>query len=203
MQERDPVVTVEAEVVEPETEPDPVELLPPLRTVEEEGSPELTFAMLNEMLKRVGKHQPVIDFDLAWPAWGYSRKGEAVRAWKAKGYVEGKDWALDNFATETSAAKQEKSQKTGDPRGGHNKESIYLTIHCFKRFCVHLGTKPGIPPYITAFTPPFTAQKEPLTPCPAGIPPHRKKPPPHHWIPPPGAAGWVYRDPDRPTEGKR
>jgi hypothetical protein len=114
---------------------DPVAVLPPLRTVEEIASPELTFEMLNEMLNRVGQHQPVIDFDLAWPAWGYTRRDEAIRAWKSKGYVEGKDWfpeVCDNFP--------QVGGKSGEGPG-RPKESIYLTIHCFKRFCVQAGTK--------------------------------------------------------------
>jgi hypothetical protein len=135
-------------------EPDPVELLPPLRTVEEEGSPELTFAMLNEMLKRVGKHQPVIDFDLAWPAWGYTRRDNAIAAWRAKGYTEGEDWSAHSSFPESSG---KLNPKEGRPKEGRPKESIYLTIHCFKLFCVHSGTKPGIPPQITALSPPPAA----------------------------------------------
>ena len=73
----------------------------------------------------------VIDLDDVWKWLGFSQK------YNAKHMLE-KHFIIDTeykiFAPEPSGAKK-------DARGGHNKETIMLTIRTFKLFCLKAGTK--------------------------------------------------------------
>jgi phage anti-repressor protein len=73
-----------------------------------------------------------VDFDDAW-VWVYeSRKDSAKRA-LTKNFVEDVDYVtlLHKDVEQTST------------RGGHNAEKIYLTVDCFKEFCMMAGTDRG------------------------------------------------------------
>ena len=67
-----------------------------------------------------------VDFDLAWDWIGYSRKDVAKRKLESD-FVEGVDF---------SAMLRESS-------GGRRSECIYLSIDCFKQFCMMAGTERG------------------------------------------------------------
>jgi phage anti-repressor protein len=74
-----------------------------------------------------------IDFDDAWRWIGYTRKENAKSKLvnnfdKNDEYIEAQD-----FASPNGEAK----------RGGHNRDLIYLTIECFKAFCMMAGTAKG------------------------------------------------------------
>jgi anti-repressor protein len=71
-----------------------------------------------------------VDFDNAWVWIGYSTKGNAKTA-LVKDFVEGVDFLLMN------------NQKRSYGKGGHNAEKIYLTVDCFKQFCMMAGTARG------------------------------------------------------------
>jgi len=68
-----------------------------------------------------------IDFDEAWQWIGYSQKGHAKTAFEKGGFIEGTDFFRD----------LEKSS------GGRRPEKIYLTVECFKMFCMMAGTAKG------------------------------------------------------------
>ena len=73
----------------------------------------------------------VIDLDNVWKWLGFSQKYNAK-------YMLEKQFTIDVdykiFAPEPSGAKK-------DARGGHNKETIMLTIRTFKLFCLKASTK--------------------------------------------------------------
>jgi phage anti-repressor protein len=71
-----------------------------------------------------------VDFDDAWVWIGYSRKDNA-KTKLVKDFVEDMDYRLLNI------------QKQSYGKGGHNAEKIYLTVDCFKHFCVMAGTPEG------------------------------------------------------------
>ncbi|BAU12900.1 hypothetical protein LEP3755_34330 [Leptolyngbya sp. NIES-3755] len=68
-----------------------------------------------------------VDFDDAWQWVGYSRKDSA------------KDALIRNFEEEVDFSGIHR--KT--PSGGRPSERIYLTIDCFKQFCMMAGTERG------------------------------------------------------------
>lgn len=68
-----------------------------------------------------------IDFDDVWQWTGYSEKGKAKRALLTAGFVENVDF-LPILAKSS---------------GGRPAEKIYLTIDCFKMFCMMAGTSKG------------------------------------------------------------
>jgi phage anti-repressor protein len=68
-----------------------------------------------------------IDFDKAWQWIGYREKGKAKRALLVAGFVERVDF-LPILAKSS---------------GGRPSELIYLTIDCFKMFCMMAGTAKG------------------------------------------------------------
>jgi predicted GIY-YIG superfamily endonuclease len=89
----------------------------------------------------------VINLDKIWKWLGYGRIDDCKRP-LCKHFVENVDYKIDSFAPETSGAKTkplkdheklENSEK--DPRGGHNKEYITMTINCFKKLCLVSRTK--------------------------------------------------------------
>jgi phage anti-repressor protein len=71
-----------------------------------------------------------VDLDEAREWIGYSTKGNAKTA-LVKDFVEGVDFLLMN------------NQKQSYGKGGHNAEKIYLTVDCFKQFCMMAGTPRG------------------------------------------------------------
>lgn len=81
------------------------------------------------LLLETGEPFPV-DFDEAWNWIGYSRKDAAKRVLETS-FVRDIDYQI--FAPQSGGAK----------RGGHNKESISLTVDCFKSFCMMAGTEKG------------------------------------------------------------
>lgn len=68
-----------------------------------------------------------IDFDDAWRWIGYSEKGKAKRALLNAGFAENVDF-LPILAKSS---------------GGRPAEKIYLTVECFKMFCMMAGTLKG------------------------------------------------------------
>ena len=73
----------------------------------------------------------VIDLDNVWKWMGFSQKVNA-KTLLEKQFIKDSDYKI--FAPEGSGAKKES-------RGGHNKETIMLTIRTFKLFCLKAGTK--------------------------------------------------------------
>jgi hypothetical protein len=73
----------------------------------------------------------VIDLDNVWQWLGFSQKDAAKRLLE-KNFIENTDYKI--IAPQCCGAKK-------DARGGHNKETIMLTIPAFKRFCLRAGTK--------------------------------------------------------------
>ncbi len=73
----------------------------------------------------------VIDLDNVWQWLGFSQKVNAKRVLE-KNFIIDKDYKslLCQIAKQTS-----------DTRGGHNKETILLTVKTFKSFCMKAGTK--------------------------------------------------------------
>ena len=74
-------------------------------------------------------HFPV-DFDNAWKWIGYSRKSDAKKALLSSGFIEGLDFQVLRQAPQ-------------NPKGGRPKESIALTVDCFKSFGMMAGTEKG------------------------------------------------------------
>lgn len=73
----------------------------------------------------------VIDLDNVWKWMGFSQKG------KAKVLLE-KQFIINIDYKNLLLSQQKQDEKT---HGGHNKETIMLTINAFKRFCLKAGTK--------------------------------------------------------------
>ena len=73
----------------------------------------------------------VIDLDSVWQWLAFSQKIRAKELLE-KNFVENTDYTI--IAPQHYGAKK-------DARGGHNKETIMLTIPAFKRFCLKAGTK--------------------------------------------------------------
>ena len=73
----------------------------------------------------------VIDLDSVWQWLAFSQKDSAKRLLE-KYFTENTDYKI--IAPQICGAKK-------DTRGGHNKETIMLTINAFKRFCLKAGTK--------------------------------------------------------------
>ena len=71
----------------------------------------------------------VIDLDNIWEWLGFSQKVRAKELLE-KNFIENTDYKLLSL---------ERKQK--DTRGGHNKETIMLTVRTFKLFCLKAGTK--------------------------------------------------------------
>lgn len=75
----------------------------------------------------------VVDFDIVWKEIQFSRKSDAKQL-LIKKFNEKVDYKI--LATGYSAAKVETQNK----HGGNNKETILLTVDCFKNFCMLAGT---------------------------------------------------------------
>lgn len=90
-----------------------------------ELTPEDVFAIIQS-----DKEFP-IDFDDAWRWIGYTRKDSA------------KDLLVSSFKKDVDffAPGETGAKKKG--RGGHNRELIFLTVDCFKSFCMMAGTQKG------------------------------------------------------------
>jgi phage anti-repressor protein len=73
----------------------------------------------------------VIDLDSVWQWLAFSQKIRAKELLE-KNFVENTDYTI--IAPQHYGAKK-------DARGGHNKETIMLTIPAFNRFCLKAGTK--------------------------------------------------------------
>ena len=72
------------------------------------------------------KNDFVIDLDHVWKWMGFNQKYNA-KTLLEKQFIKDSDYKI--FAPEGSGAKKES-------RGGHNKETIMLTIRTFKLFCL-------------------------------------------------------------------
>lgn len=73
----------------------------------------------------------VIDLDKIWKWLGFYAKYNAKYLLE-KQFMVDIDYKI--FAPEASGAKK-------DPRGGHNRENVMLTVETFKKFCLKAGTK--------------------------------------------------------------
>jgi hypothetical protein len=80
----------------------------------------------------------VIDLDNIWKWVGFSQKAGAKRVLE-KNFTLDKDYKilLCQLAEQSLTDQSEKN----DLRGGHNKETITLTVETFKMFCMKAGTK--------------------------------------------------------------
>ena len=79
--------------------------------------------------EKAGSEFP-IDFDDVWQSIGYSRKDNAKRSLLSSGYVTGEDFRI--------LLKNEENSKRGQPE-----EKIFLTIDCFKAFCMLTRSEQG------------------------------------------------------------
>lgn len=76
------------------------------------------------------KEEYPVDFDDVWQTVGYTRKDNAKRSLLSSGYVAGEDfWVF---------LKNEEN-----PEGGRPEEKIYLTVDCFKAFCMLTRSEQG------------------------------------------------------------
>lgn len=73
----------------------------------------------------------VIDLDNVWKWLGFHAKQKS-KILLEKNFIENIDYKL---------LLSHDRKQTNDARGGHNKETIMLTINTFKRFCLKAGTK--------------------------------------------------------------
>ncbi len=89
------------------------------------------------LLIRSDKEFP-IDFDDAWQWIGYTQKKNALRKLK-KHFDEGIDYVINHGNSENNFALPNGKAT----HGGHNKEIIFLTVECFKSFCMMAGTTKG------------------------------------------------------------
>ena len=78
------------------------------------------------------ENEPIINFDNIWQWLGYNKKSNAKAAF-LRHFKENKHFI---FAAEVAAAKI-----SGENRGGHNNETILLTLDTFKQFCMVAGTE--------------------------------------------------------------
>ena len=88
-------------------------------------------------------YNPTLDFviflHLIWRWLGYSRIEECKRC-LVKNFKENVDYKIENFAPQDGGAKTNPVEREQETRGGHNKESIVLTINCFKKLCLKSKT---------------------------------------------------------------
>jgi hypothetical protein len=73
----------------------------------------------------------VIDLDNIWKWLGFSQKAMAKRSLQ-KHFIIDKDYKV---------LLCQSAEQKNDTRGGHNKETIVLTIYTFKLFCIKAGTE--------------------------------------------------------------
>jgi phage anti-repressor protein len=98
-----------------------------------------------ELITRSTEQYPV-DFDQAWQWVGYSTKGNALRKLQ-ENFEEGIDFDLSKLINQKSSQgvdfclSEMISKKQG--RGGHNQILYFLTVDCFKAFCMMAGTEKG------------------------------------------------------------
>jgi hypothetical protein len=81
----------------------------------------------------------IIDLDNVWKWIGFGRINEAKRL-LINNFKENDDYILGNFALPNGKAKLN-GNNYEETRGGHNKETILMTIHCFKKLCLKTKTK--------------------------------------------------------------
>jgi hypothetical protein len=74
----------------------------------------------------------IIDFNKVWEWMGFTQKVNAKR-FLENNFIPDNDYKLLLFPKE--------EQKKGSGRGGHNKETIMMTVKTFKLFCMKAGTK--------------------------------------------------------------
>jgi phage anti-repressor protein len=84
----------------------------------------------------------VIEFDSTWKWLGFSRKEECKRV-LTKHFIENIDYKISktDHKIETNLAPQIGGASFTNKHGGHNKESILLTVNTFKKLCLKSNTK--------------------------------------------------------------
>ena len=90
----------------------------------------------------------VVDLDLIWKWLGFDKKSNC-KSLLVNNFQENMDYKLSgeqdhkNFAAANAAAKLKtvRKEEKVETRGGHNKEIILLSIHCFKKLCLKAKTK--------------------------------------------------------------
>jgi len=75
----------------------------------------------------------VINFDIVWNWVGFTKIGNA-KTLLTKNFIEHKDYI------KTASAEKEAVLSGQKQNGGQNKETILLTVDCFKNFCMKAGT---------------------------------------------------------------
>lgn len=81
------------------------------------------------------KKDHVVDLDNIWRWIGFERKGKAKEL-LVNNFKENEDYIVKKAASPHREAKIDEEN-----RGGHNKETILLTIRCFKKLCLKTKTK--------------------------------------------------------------
>jgi len=88
-------------------------------------------------------YNPKLDFvvylDLIWKWMGYNRINDCKRCLTTN-FKENVDYKIENFALQDGKAKTNPVEGEQETRGGHNKESIVMTINCFKKLCLKSKT---------------------------------------------------------------
>ncbi len=96
-------------------------------------------------LKFDAKNDFVIDFDDVWKWVGFTRKDNAKRLLE-KFFIEDKDYKILILQLEKQKKEEQNlllrlEEQKKEEQGGHNKETILLTVNTFKKFCLKAGTK--------------------------------------------------------------
>jgi len=84
----------------------------------------------------------VVDLDNVWKWIGFSQKIDAKRLLE-KHFTLNIDYKLALGCSKASGIKEPKCKSNSNEEkwGGHNKQTILLTIKCFKSFCLKAQTK--------------------------------------------------------------
>jgi phage anti-repressor protein len=106
-------------------------LLEKIKTSFQESEQQMFISSFYCYLNYDSKTDFVIDLDNIWSWLGFNKKFNAKRLLE-QFFVEDKDY-------KSLLLRSEEQTTTGS--GGHNKQSIVLNIHTFKRLCMRAGTK--------------------------------------------------------------
>jgi len=96
-------------------------------------TPEVVFSLIQS-----GEEFPV-DFDDAWRWTGYTQKKTALKKLR-KHFDKGVDYIGDDSDESEDEVALPKGKAS---HGGHNRRVIFLSIECFKSFCMMAGTIKG------------------------------------------------------------
>ena len=90
------------------------------------------------------KNDFVIDLDHVWKWMGFSQKVK-VKSLLEKQFIIEEDYTksllLQQKQSDHTKSLNQPAKQSDHTKGGHNKETIMLTIRTFKLFCLKAGTK--------------------------------------------------------------